>query len=253
MSRRSWHSGSKYQKTIWQCVKSTKHGKKYCPESKGIPEHVIEQAFIESYRMLCDENKDVLDEFIHRVERTLSEDSVKDKITKLNKSADNIQCKRKKLLDNYLNGIVVQDIYEETDIGLERKLSEIKAQLNMLEQQMDDENSLKKRISDFKKALSKNEILEEFDRGIFESIIEKVIVGGYNEDGSKDPYKITFIYKTGFKNVVGNAKQRFDQNKSMGEKAKELCSHIVNEVKDVCSFVSDNTNSHHRNHIPANS
>lgn len=241
LSRRSWHSGSKYQKTIWQCVKSTKHGKKYCPESKGIPEHVIEQAFIESYRMLCDENKDVLDEFIHRVERTLSEDSVKDKITKLNKSADNIQCKRKKLLDNYLNGIVVQDIYEETDIGLERKLSEVKAQLNMLEQQMDDENSLKKRISDFKKALSKNEILEEFDRGIFESIIEKVIAGGYNEDGSKDPYKITFIYKTGFKNVVGNAKQRFDQNKSMGEKAKELYSHIVNEVKDVCSFVSDNT------------
>ena len=31
---------------------------------------------------------------------------------------------------------------------------------------------------------------QEFDRGIFESIIEKVIVGGYDEDGNKDPYKI---------------------------------------------------------------
>mgnify|MGYP000647597784 CR=1 FL=1 len=37
--------------------------------------------------------------------------------------------------------------------------------------------------------------MEEFDRGIFESIIEKVIVGGYDENGEKDPYKITFIYK----------------------------------------------------------
>ena len=106
---------------------------------------------------------------------------------------------------------------------------------------MEDEVSLKRRVEDFKKALSQNEVLQEFDRGIFESIIEKVIVGGYDEDGNKDPYKITFIYKTGFRNEVGNAKQRFDKTKSVGDKAKELCSHIADEVKDVCSYVSDNT------------
>ena len=50
-------------------------------------------------------------------------------------------------------------------------------------------------------------MLEEFDRGIFESIVEKVIVGGLDEDGNKDSYKITFIYKTGFKNEIGNAKE----------------------------------------------
>lgn len=52
---------SKYKKTIWQCVKSTKNGKRFCPDSKGIPEQVIEEAFIESYRMLCKDNRDVLD------------------------------------------------------------------------------------------------------------------------------------------------------------------------------------------------
>ena len=123
----------------------------------------------------------------------------------------------------------------------ERKLSDIRANIEMLEQQMEDEVSLKRRVEDFKKALSQNEVLQEFDRGIFESIIEKVIVGGYDEDGNKDPYKITFIYKTGFRNEVGNAKQRFDKTKSLGDKAKELCSHIADEVKDVCSYVSDNT------------
>lgn len=106
---------------------------------------------------------------------------------------------------------------------------------------MEDVVCLKRRVADFKKALSKNEVLQEFDRGIFESIIEKVIVGDYDEDGNKDPYKITFIYKTGFKNEIGNAKERFDKSKSVGDKAKELCSHIVDEVKDVCSCVSDNT------------
>ena len=241
LSRRRWHSNSKYKKTIWQCVTSTKSGKRYCPDSKGIPEQVIEEAFVESYKMLCSDNKDILEEFISRVEKTLSEDTARDKLMKYQKSADNLQSKRKTLLEKYLEGVVSQDIYEETDVGYERKLSNIRANIEMLEQQMEDEVSLKRRVEDFKKALSQNEVLQEFDRGIFESIIEKVIVGGYDEDGNKDPYKITFIYKTGFRNEVGNVKQRFDKTKSVGDKAKELCSHIADEVKDVCSYVSDNT------------
>ena len=241
LSRRRWHSNSKYKKTIWQCVTSTKSGKRYCPDSKGIPEQVIEEAFVESYKMLCSDNKDILEEFISRVEKTLSEDTARDKLMKYQKSADNLQSKRKTLLEKYLEGVVSQDIYEETDVGYERKLSNIRANIEMLEQQMEDEVSLKRRVEDFKKALSQNEVLQEFDRGIFESIIEKVIVGGYDEDGNKDPYKITFIYKTGFRNEVRNAKERFDKAKSVGDKAKELCSHIADEVKDVCSYVSDNT------------
>ena len=74
LSRRRWHSSSKYKKTIWQCVKSTKSGKRYCPDSKGIPEQVIEEAFIESYKMLCSDNKDVLEEFIRSVYKELHAD-----------------------------------------------------------------------------------------------------------------------------------------------------------------------------------
>ena len=132
--------------------------------------------------MLCTDHKDVLEEFIKRVEKALSENSVEDKIEKLNKSIYNIKYKRKKLLENYLEGVVAKDIYEETDMGYEKKLSEINAQLSMLEQQYDDESSLQRRLADFKKALSQNQVLEEFDRGIFESIIEKVIVAGYDEN-----------------------------------------------------------------------
>ena len=181
------------------------------------------------------DHKDVLEEFIKRVEKTLLEDSIEDKIEKLNRSVYNIQYKRKKLLENYLEGVVAKDIYEETDMGYEKKLSEAKSQLSMLEQQYDNEGSLQRRLADFKKALSKNQVLEEFDRGIFESTIEKVIVGGYDENGEKDPYKIIFIYKTGFKNEIGNAKERFGKKSKAVEKAKEMCSHIVDEVKDLRS------------------
>ena len=105
----------------------------------------------------------------------------------------------------------------------------------MLGNQIDEENSLKGRLSDFKKALSRNEVLEEFDRGIFESIIEKVIVGGYDEDGEKDPYKITFIYKTGFKSEIENAKRHFKKS----AKSEKMYSHIKDDMGDVCSDNSD--------------
>ena len=243
LSRRRWHSSSKYKKTIWQCVKSTKEGKRFCPDSKGIPEQVIEEAFIESYRMLCNDNKDVLEEFLKRTEKALGENSIEDQLHKLKKSIDKVSLKRKKLLDNYLKGIIEQDIYEETDVELKTELTNTRAKLEYLQQQSDEKSSLQRRLSDFKKALSHNEVLEEFDRGIFESIVEKVIVGGLDEDGNKDPYKITFIYKTGFKNEIGNAKERFGKSSGIGDKVKKMCSDISDEVKGVCSDVSLNTQS----------
>ena len=248
LSRRRWHSSSKYKKTIWQCVKSTKEGKRFCPDSKGIPEQVIEEAFIESYRMLCNDNKDVLEEFLKRTEKALGENSIEDQLHKLKKSIDKVSLKRKKLLDNYLKGIIEQDIYEETDVELKTELTNARAKLEYLQQQSDEKSSLQRRLSDFKKALSHNEVLEEFDRGIFESIVEKVIVGGLDEDGNKDPYKITFIYKTGFKNEIGNAKERFGKSSGIGDKVKKMCSDISDEVKGVCSDVSLNT---HRNRVLA--
>lgn len=241
LSRRSWHSNSKYKKTMWQCVKSTKEGKRFCPDSKGIPEQVIEDAFIESYRMLCNDNKDVLEEFLKRTEKALGENSIEDQLHKLQKNMEKVSSKRKKLLDNYLKGIIEQDIYEETDVELKTELTNVRAKLEYLQQQSDEKNSLQRRISDFKKALSHNEVLEEFDRGIFESIVEKVIVGGLDEDGNKDPYKITFIYKTGFKNEIGNAKGRFGKSSGIGDKVKKMCSDISDEIKRVCSDISVNT------------
>jgi len=41
--------------------------------------------------------------------------------------------------------------------------------------------------------LASGEILEEFDRVVFESVIKKIIIGGYNNDGVKDPLVRTFV------------------------------------------------------------
>ena len=72
LTRRSWLRGSQYNKIIWQCVTATNKGKKFCPDSKGIAEETIKQACGGCYRLLWQNNKDVLDEFISRTEEALS-------------------------------------------------------------------------------------------------------------------------------------------------------------------------------------
>ena len=58
--------------------------------------------------------------------------------------------------------------------------------------------------------------------------VEKVFIGGYDEEGNKDQYKITFIYKTGFKNGVDHSKKKYGK----------LCSDRPREVDTLCSHNS---------------
>lgn len=239
LSRRRWHSSSKYKKSIWQCCKSTKEGKRFCPDSKGIPEEIIEEAFIESYRLLCSDNRGVMEEFLKRIEKTLGDDTIRKNLERARKDASMYTGKRKKLLDKYVEGGIEKEVYESTDMEYQQKLSEANAQIEYYEGELYDENSLRRRIESFKKSLSENQVLEEFDRGVFESIVEKVIVGGYEKDGNKDPYKITFIYKTGFKDSIDNAKAKF-KNKGSKDDSKLCPNHSVQD-ENLCSDNSADT------------
>lgn len=242
LSRRSWHSSSVHQKTIWQCVTGTKKGKQYCPDSKGIPEKVIEDAFIESYRLLCGDNRDVLDEFIQRVELTLGESNIEKNISKIDKEIESITTKKKKLLDMRLEELIDKAAYSEKMEELEQRQKKLLNDRAEFQLQADNEKTLKRRTKEFKKALEANQVLEEFDRTVFESIVEKVIVGEIDEDGNKNPYKLTFVYKTGISNKVDGKTQRdLKIGKTVKDNIQKLCSHVSDEVNSLCSQMSADT------------
>ena len=101
---------------------------------------------------------------------------------------------------------------------------------------------MKKRIAEFRRTLEQNNVLEEFDRYVFESIVEKVIVGGYDEEGHKDPAKLTFIYKTGFQSHMdGTTFKPPRKNSKAAKQAAGLCSHPTDKAETTCSHHSDDT------------
>lgn len=237
LSRRSWHSGTQYNKIIWQCVTSTKKGKKFCPDSKGIAESTIEQAFIESYRLLCANDKDVLDEFLKRTEETLCDSNAAKQLAKVERELRSIEIKRSKLVDMRLDEAIDKNTYDAKSAELATKAAQLEAERQSLQETEKTEKDVKRRITVFRKTLEQHNVLETFDRYVFESIIEKVIVGGYDENGEKDPARLTFIYKTGLKNSMDSRSFRKPRKNRIA--LRELSSHDGNEVEKVSSYHGD--------------
>lgn len=137
---------------------------------------MLEKAFIESYRKLCDNNNDVIDEFIKRVDKVLSEDSVESKLEKAKNTDTNLRSKRSILLEKYLDGSVAQDVYEAKDLELARKLATNEAAIESLKNSVNKEKVYRIRLKEFRRVLEENRYLEKFDRDVFENLIEKVIL-----------------------------------------------------------------------------
>ncbi len=109
---------------------------------------------------------------------------------------------------------------------------------------LEEENDIKKRLLVFKKVLEQNEDIENFDCYVFKSVIEKVIVGGIDEDGNKDPAMITFVFKTGLSNSLDGEKFKPARKNAKIETKKtsnELCSHTGNEDNKLYPHSSNDT------------
>ncbi|MEG2669655.1 MAG: recombinase family protein, partial [Oscillospiraceae bacterium] len=60
-----------------------------------------------------------------------------------------------------------------------------------LDNAVDDEKMLKDRLAAFRKLFESGDSLTEFDPDVFKTVVEEVVLGGYNEDGTADPYMMT--------------------------------------------------------------
>lgn len=245
LSRRSWNSGTKHQKTVWECVTATKGGRRFCPESRGVEEAEIERAFVQSYQRLYETNKDVLDEFLQRVNDTLASDSVLKELEQVKKDIIALQTKQKKLLDMALEGILSKEEYEVKKSELDECIEKKQTRGMELEEAMTSRKEVQSRIVEFKEVLQKNPILENFDRTIFESIVKAVIIGGYDDRGEKDPYMITFVYKMGFSDkLIGNRGRTpriVRTSRETGERGLVLADKKEDTIKDKCSFNINDT------------
>ena len=232
LTRRNWHSSSAYTKTIWQCVTATKHGKRHCPHCKGIPEEVIENAFVKSYQLLCTDQQEVVDEFLRKVEGILNDDTSLKRLPKIGKEMGDLHRRKEKLLDLRLDNNIDRDIYEKKNQELSDQLKKLQEEQQQLMELSENQENTRTRLREFRKVLGSGEILESFDRVVFESVVEKIIIGGYNDEGVEEPLKIIFVYKTGIhSNFNGKDFKPKRKNAAAVHNDAELCSYTFAMVE----------------------
>ena len=122
------------------------------------------------------------------------------------------------MTDMLIDGTISKEVYDDKLIEFNRKLHTLVGKKQLLNESINEQKDVEKRMVELRQTLKNEEILDEFDRVFFESIIDRVLVGGYNEDGSPDPYKLTFVLKGNQTGVVPNAKAQFKAKSS--EKGK---------------------------------
>lgn len=234
LSRRSWHSSSEYKKIIWHCTTSIKRGKKYCTHSKGIEEKAIENAFLQSYQQLFYENNNLTEDFLEIIKEELTDDTLKVELNKIVSKLNSLYKKEEKLVSMNLDGKISDSVYEDkfNQIQIEKeKLLEEKVNLEVT---LKSEVDIKSRLENFKEILTSQKTLTEFDKDIFESIVEKIIVGGINSDGEIDPAMLTIIFKTGDSSTK-DAKSYKSKRKNAKIENDKLCFNAVTDDEKKCT------------------
>ena len=199
LTRRNWNSKRKYEKAVWQCIKRAKHGKEECPYCKAIPEEIIEDCFAQGYRILCNNNKKVVEDFLEKIENILKENTTEIVVNKLEKEKDKEKINKKlnNLLELNLEGRINKEQYTLKYDELNTELLKVEQKIQSLLKDRNRNESIKYRLNKLKSLFKDMEIMKNFDKDVFEYLIDRVIIGEQLEDGTTNPYTIRFICKNG--------------------------------------------------------
>lgn len=195
--RRSLYSNKHQTNPAWICVKSVKYGKENCPDSRTIREDVIQKAFMDTYQLLCENNGLAIEEFLNNIKNCIRDNTAKDKIEKLKKQSSDIESKISRLVDLMVDGTLDNETFKKKKANYLNKIEKIEKEIEQLSLIIEDEDDIESGISKMRKVLKEDE-LKEFDKEVFDAIVDYVVVGGYDENGQIDQYMIKFICKSKF-------------------------------------------------------
>ncbi len=185
-----------YFKEVWKCYKADKRSRKECPDSIIISNETMENIFIDLYNSLCLKHEKTIDKALKIIEEAIDKAGETSNNKTIEKEIKDITSKIEQLvelkLDNQINKKVYESKYKELNLQLE----------NLKKEQLEEKNkqiekkSTKERIKEYRKFFDKNLMMKEFDKEIFNILVQRVIVGEIDENGNKNPYVLTIIMNT---------------------------------------------------------
>ena len=185
---------------VWQCLGFFKHGKESCPFSKAISEKAIYDGFVASYNKLVSSGESIAEEFIARSKDSIAIRGLSDKAAKNASAIKMVKDKQERLLAVYMGGDVSQDAYQKSYRALSAEMSKLTEEKSRIELAASQESDIAVKLASFASNARSlgSRPLRDFDPDTFNVCIEKIIAGEKKDDGSFDPFVLTYVFKKGF-------------------------------------------------------
>lgn len=190
LMKRVVFAGTRNEKQVWCCSNHIRNGAPSCPDSRNIEQKVIEEAFVKSFNMLAKSSAKDIDDFIGEVSFALSGKDYTKRLKEISERKNKIERKKNNLLEMRSDDLITkEELYQKmSTINQELEaLNKEEAEINSLDK---SNNSFREKAMDFKNTLMNSNLLESFDRTIFESSVDRVIIGN-----DSDSNGITLVYK----------------------------------------------------------
>lgn len=194
----------------WKCFQQVDE-KRYCEKSKFIRDDVLKDMFVELYNLIVINKHQTKEKLLEAIKSTLKENNYQKDIDKLSVDLDKLNIKLSKLVDMKLEEIIDKDTYIKKENEIKMQIIELEEKITNLQNQENTNNNIAKKIKEIEKIVNAPTSLKEFDKEVFDSIVERIVIG---EDGN-DEQVIRFILKTGIEYKC-KENSRIDTNVSFG-------------------------------------
>ena len=189
-----------------------------CDACKGIREEELNNMFISLFNTIAENNEYSEDYIFKKIENAIYKNNGIKETKKLEDELEKYKKKMLYLLDLKLEDQENEELYKDKENEIKEKIKILKEKIDENKKIIIDKENTQKRIDNIKNIVKETKKINEFNDDVFKKIIDKIIIGEVNEDGTKNYGVVRFVLKTGeiakFKNIIDdkkNASFEFDE------------------------------------------
>ena len=149
------------------------------------------EAFVDDYNELCRTHKTSFKTLYEDIRKDFDEEELDGLIQKNDKKLTSLENKRKKFVDLKLSDDFNEKMYADAYEDVTGRINAVTMDIERLKDDKAKMDDMHEKLVSIESMIKEGSELKEFNRYLFETMVEKVIVG----EGD-DPYKIKFFLKT---------------------------------------------------------
>lgn len=197
--------GITHDHIYWACSANLADKEGKCGKAVTIRDEELKSLFVALFNKFLNQTKN--DDIIKKIKDVISKDNSIEKLNTINKKIDSCKDKIAKLIDLNINTTLDADVFIKKNNELNQELMQLETEKRVIMNSKLYIQKEQRRLKNIEKELNSSTTTYKFDDEVFKKLINKVIIGNYEEDGTYNPNVVKFVLN--LKNINSNDEKKF--------------------------------------------